>query len=167
MHPVQSASIRRSLLLCFPAKICNQSAPITGTNEELTHHDQARRTTSFVMVAAGEVCEAYLSCGTDYIYLENRKAESLTPCSGCLLPHRCVLRPIHSSVAKCKRRNSVILSQGSSLLLQLQWYVATFCLFQLTYLITPGTMQRIRARRGSREKYGDALRFRRWHINAL
>jgi hypothetical protein len=42
-------------LLCFPAKSCNRSAPITITNEELTLYDQAKRTTTFIIAAAREV----------------------------------------------------------------------------------------------------------------
>jgi hypothetical protein len=123
------------MTLFYCQKICNQSAPITISNEEFTHHDQARRTTSIgngstpITVTNEQlmhVVELKLMFAPEspnlvemvwkrkmerlrlYIYPECHKAESLTPCSGCLLPHQCVLRPILSTVALLSNANTGI-----------------------------------------------------------
>jgi hypothetical protein len=59
------------------------------------------------------------------MYLECREAEPLTPCSGCLLLHRCVYLPLNNQLPGFQRMQQNLkwmYSQGSLLLPPPLWY---------------------------------------------
>jgi hypothetical protein len=121
----------RSFFLCGVG-ICNGIAPITVTNGQLMHVEElklmlAPESPNLVeMVSKRKMQRLRL-----YMYPECRKAALA---AFFLTGAFCDPFTHQLPSIQCRHRNSVILGQGLSLLLQPLWYVATFCLLQLTYL---------------------------------